>query len=66
MDNPRGWHECQKCSQVIPHANLFLCKGRMLCTACYMIETKGNTVCVTEDKYPRTRDIFGNPMKYNY
>jgi hypothetical protein len=54
---------CEHCKQKIALMNIFLCKGRMLCTGCWMTETKANTIFFNEDDYPRKRDSQRNPMR---
>jgi len=45
--------KCEQCGQTAIPSSTFLCKGKMVCESCYMIETKGNTIAFDESKYPR-------------
>ena len=55
--------QCERCSQETTGMNMFLCKGMMVCTSCYMQATDNNTIFIDEAKYPRMIDSFGNIMK---
>ena len=52
--------KCENCQRLNTELNLFLCKGRMVCQACYMEITHNNTIFFDETKYPRIRDSHGN------
>jgi hypothetical protein len=54
--------KCEQCRQPTSLLELFLCKGLIVCQSCFMTETKGNTIFINEDEYPRKKDSKGNMM----